>query len=531
MGKENNKKNIGIEAFMRELVIESLRDWFQKEDWVRITTAGNIAGPCGTSKNDKNPDRCLPRKKAKSLTKSERAATAKKKKKAGSKGKTVVKNTKKATVQNETADSQDGKAAPYGSGFKKITKEDIKNLVTGTVNELKNQNALEEDKDDRCTRIAKRKYETWPCVPLHSEALTRTGWKTYNQLSIGEEILAFDIQSGTLKYTPIEHLHFYKNADITKLEKQNHLIEATPNHRWLTYSTANRDEELYSEGYNKAVFIYECIREYERSGNINKSINNFKTHIYPMYKDCTIWEIFDVIKPPEGSLRFKTTEDLKSGDLIKSAAPLDDSYSGIDTSPFRKYDQHNNLHKVLNFSRKQAEAYLYSAIMYDGWDNTNDSRYRDCSTYNKFALKQKDSTHSDMFEIASIYSGYNATRGRDSSGMRSCYVEENDYISCNVLKKAQGDSQDVWCPTTQYGTWVMRQHGRAMITGNSAYASGAVVRCRRGEIWKDLKEDLTESKATCCGRCGRVHIPKSKGGHGCKKPYISKESSKHCKNK
>lgn len=42
---------------------------------------------------------------------------------------------------------------------------------------------------------------------------------------------------------------------------------------------------------------------------------------------------------------------------------------------------------------------------------------------------------------------------------------------------------------------------------------------------------LKESKATCCGRCGRVHIPKSKGGHGCKKPYLSKTSPKHCKSK
>ena len=266
-------KKVGLEAFMRELVKESLRDWFKEEDWVRISTAGNIVGPCGTSKNDKNPDRCLPRKKAESLTKAQRAATARKKKKAGSKGKTVVKNTKKAKVteqetreytienienpyknsnlysdppqgkgrfavlkrkhsnktnmKNETSNPQDGKAAPYGSGYKKITKEDLLNLVAGTIYELKNQNTLEEDKDDRCTRIAKRKYETWP----------------------------------------------------------------------------------------------------------------------------------------------------------------------------------------------------------------------------------------------------------------------------------------------------------------SAYASGAVVRCRRGEIWKDLKEDLSEAKATCCGRCGRVHIPKSQGGHGCKKPYLSKTSPKHCKNK
>ena len=48
---------------------ESLRDWFKKEDWVRIDTQGNITGPCGTMKKGKATTRCLPRKKAQSLTK------------------------------------------------------------------------------------------------------------------------------------------------------------------------------------------------------------------------------------------------------------------------------------------------------------------------------------------------------------------------------------------------------------------------------------------------------------------------------
>ena len=67
---------------------------------MRIGTDGEIKGECGTSKNKKRPDRCLPMAKAKSLSKAERAKTARKKKREGSKGKTVVKNTKKATVKN-----------------------------------------------------------------------------------------------------------------------------------------------------------------------------------------------------------------------------------------------------------------------------------------------------------------------------------------------------------------------------------------------------------------------------------------------
>jgi len=76
---------------------ESLRDWFKKEDWVRIDTAGNITGPCGTMKKGNKTTRCLPRAKANSLTKAERASTSKKK---AASDKQFVSNTKKAKVKS-----------------------------------------------------------------------------------------------------------------------------------------------------------------------------------------------------------------------------------------------------------------------------------------------------------------------------------------------------------------------------------------------------------------------------------------------
>ena len=64
----------------------ALKKWV-KQKWVRIGTDGEIKGPCGTSKDKKNPDRCLPLAKARSLSKKDRASTAKKKKKSWSKRK------------------------------------------------------------------------------------------------------------------------------------------------------------------------------------------------------------------------------------------------------------------------------------------------------------------------------------------------------------------------------------------------------------------------------------------------------------
>ena len=75
----------------------ALKDWV-KQDWVRIGTDGKIKGKCGTSKDKKITDGFIPRSKANSLSQSQRASTAKKKKKEGAKGKTFVSNTKSAKV-------------------------------------------------------------------------------------------------------------------------------------------------------------------------------------------------------------------------------------------------------------------------------------------------------------------------------------------------------------------------------------------------------------------------------------------------
>jgi len=84
----------------KEEIMGELAKW-RKQNWVRIGVDGKIKGACGTSKNKKNPDRCLPMAKAKSLSQSQRAATAKKKKRAGAKGKQFVSNTPKAKVRKK----------------------------------------------------------------------------------------------------------------------------------------------------------------------------------------------------------------------------------------------------------------------------------------------------------------------------------------------------------------------------------------------------------------------------------------------
>ena len=97
MSGTKKKKTNEIE----DRISESLRDWFKKEDWVRINTSGNITGKCGTMKKNKPTTRCLPRAKAQSLTKAERKATVAKKVRGSKKGKQFVKNTSKAKFKKK----------------------------------------------------------------------------------------------------------------------------------------------------------------------------------------------------------------------------------------------------------------------------------------------------------------------------------------------------------------------------------------------------------------------------------------------
>jgi hypothetical protein len=121
-------RNSGTHQFKGKVITEypadifyakdgGLADWF-KEEWVRIDTEGNITGPCGTMKKGKATTRCLPKKKAQSLTKAERKATARKKVRGSKKGKQFVSNTKKAKVKKrDTKRYDDGGQAPLSESF------------------------------------------------------------------------------------------------------------------------------------------------------------------------------------------------------------------------------------------------------------------------------------------------------------------------------------------------------------------------------------------------------------------------------
>lgn len=412
MSSRNNKK-IGLEAFMRELVKESLRDWFKKEDWVRISTAGNIVGPCGTSKNDKNPDRCLPRKKAESLTKAQRAATARKKKKAGKKGKTVVKNTKKAKVTER--ETQPEKPSIFLNTPKFNQPKKIQQHLIESIKEisLSKNNAAD----------------------IHGDV-------TGGTFTVGD--ITYEYQIKNIK-NPYKDLGTFYN------------IQFTPKGELASIPKGGKE--------------------------------NYIKIISTMYK--IIVDFLEKEKPEYFG--------------ISSLDNIDDK--NYHTVYNRLTD--NNLKLIPGYFRKESNLYFDSP---QGKGRFVVLKRKDI---NKTNIKNETSNPQDG-KATPYGSGYKKITKEDLRNLVAGTIYE--LKNQNTLEEDK-DDRCTRIAKRKYETWP------------SAYASGAVVRCRKGEIWKDLKEEISEGKATCCGRCGRVHIPKSQGGHGCKRPYLGKKSLKHCKNK
>ena len=150
---------------------ESLRDWFEKEDWVRIDTQGNITGPCGTMKKGQATTRCLPRAKANSLSKEERAATARKKAAADRKGDRVVPNTDKAKVRLEAINplgwepiikaeneeierTADDLGLPYDVVYNSLVNGDEVTLTDEIWSRLENTDSYDIDSEEEAIKLA-----------------------------------------------------------------------------------------------------------------------------------------------------------------------------------------------------------------------------------------------------------------------------------------------------------------------------------------------------------------------------------------
>ena len=70
------------------------------------------------------------------------------------------------------------------------------------------------------------------CVPMDTQILTKTGWKYFDEIIIGEIVLGYDKKTNTKKWTKVTEKHYFAEDDVFQFGNGLQKLRSTSNHRW-----------------------------------------------------------------------------------------------------------------------------------------------------------------------------------------------------------------------------------------------------------------------------------------------------------
>lgn len=370
------------------------------------------------------------------------------------------------------------------------------------------------------------------CVPVRTQILTRRGWLSHDEVQVGDETIGYDLATGHSTWTRITDIQHYDNAETIRFGNAFWAAECTPEHRWLmermfvdfhTRAESVTGEALTElqnrERLNRVVLsrpaqvgagtLPVSVREAALLGWIagDGSVSEPREYWHDRKPDLPATAEAPFGYRHDGQPRKnrsgrprKTGQERKtSGFTVKIVqskpehfAAIDEACAddpclgkGVDRTPARRgwqelhwwrlstaysrdlLDRAGNpktdaVAQVLAMSDEQREAWLAAIIAAEG---TRSGK--------RTLIYQDDGPVADAIEIAVYLAGHRPSRVKDSRngktawriGITSPYVGGPSRRS---FTEGAG-YQDVWCVTTELGTWTAEQDGQVFLTGNSGW--------------------------------------------------------------
>lgn len=257
------------------------------------------------------------------------------------------------------------------------------------------------------------------CVPMDTKALTRAGWKKYEDLVVGEDILAYNPETKMKEWTPLLEKCKFSDAETFNISNAQFKVRATANHRWFT------------------------------------SYRNTSTG---QYED-----------------RVVETKDLNTACNLIVNAPMTDfegkpEHRGIFDG---KYGV-DWIGRVISKGLHGVESFMEGFLIADGNYN-NQNAYKGGNSQEigkgrwKFSQNLGEHYEAALTAAYICHEGYLniAYRNNPKSRMATVTLNKRGFVSMQKMQITKHGVEDVWCPRTKFGSWVMRQGDVITITGNT----------------------------------------------------------------
>lgn len=330
------------------------------------------------------------------------------------------------------------------------------------------------------------KSVVYGCVPLNYPILTAEGWKSVDDLVEGELVYAADTATGQLVKTPLRKINRYSNAPVNAYSTRGFNVTTTANHKWVVtkHKRGKENEIKLVEAQDikhddKIMLAYPYLSNHDdgytdeevqliswvvSDGHLHHSQSNREVRGILMQIMQAKPQYVEEIK--KLMTNFSHSVDTRPGVNYETAytwrVHAEDARRVWDKSGIG--DEKESLCRwVLSLNAKHLEMFVDIFNKAEGHFSNG-----------TWVVTQKHGYTADAYHLAASLCGKYVTSSEYREGGMSKYrLRKKPFVTAQKLVVKDAGSCDVWCPTTDYGTWVTQdENGSIIITGNSNYGRG-----------------------------------------------------------
>jgi WXG100 family type VII secretion target len=286
----------------------------------------------------------------------------------------------------------------------------------------------------------------WDCVPIDTMILTRRGWLKHEEVRVGDDTIGYNPVDASAEWTRITRVVHHDDVPLIRMRNKRWYATTTPNHRWVNLPrvTVRRSNLPVTQ----AQFVTtENVGSRDRlllaaSANTESSID------ITVQEAAVLGWIAGEDHGENPRHQFRPDHEYAQNLLSRAGNPKSDAVAQVLAM---STEQRVAWLDAINRSMKTGQVIVYQAP----------GSVLDAVSLAVYLLGSRP-------RVLHIGRSVQPETWNPEAAVRS----SNPIITGAFLAKEDAGRGDVWCVTTELGTWTAREDDHIFLTGNSNAAAG-----------------------------------------------------------